>query len=134
MAPAGSYLDKGIGKLCQKGTYSIALNSDATCTPCPIGITTAGEGSDSAADCNLAMKGYFLNNGAAELCPVDTYQDQEAAVSSCTPCPNGERVCSWYFAVQAGACNRSSKLVLVLLELSPPVSTSPMLLTSIQCC
>jgi hypothetical protein len=92
VAPAGSYLDKGIGKLCQKGTYSTGLNSNTNCIPCPDGITTAAEGSTTADTCSLAVKGYYINpSNAAEAikCPLDTYQDQEAAVTSCTACPNG---------------------------------------------
>ncbi|WIA14315.1 hypothetical protein OEZ85_002847 [Tetradesmus obliquus] len=88
-APAGSYMDKGIGKLCQKGTYSTALNTNANCIPCPDGITTAAEGSTAAAACSLALKGYYIdsiNSTNAIKCPLDTYQDQEAAVTSCTPC------------------------------------------------
>jgi hypothetical protein len=91
-APAGSYVDKVIGKLCQKGTYSTALNSDSTCQTCPPGITTASEGSTTAEACSLAMKGYYINPSNANeaiVCPVNTYQDQEAAVTSCTACPNG---------------------------------------------
>jgi hypothetical protein len=92
VAPAGSYLDKGIGKLCQKGTYSTGLNSNTNCIPCPDGITTAVEGSTTADACSLAVKGYYISpTNAAEAikCPLDTYQDQEAAVTSCTACPNG---------------------------------------------
>jgi hypothetical protein len=92
VAPAGSYLDKGIGKLCQKGTYSTGLNSNTNCIPCPDGITTAAEGSTTADTCSLALKGYYINpSNAAEAikCPLDTFQDQEAAVTSCTDCPNG---------------------------------------------
>jgi hypothetical protein len=85
-------MDKGIGKLCQKGTYSTALNSNPNCTPCPDGITTANEGSTAATDCSLALKGYYIDaNDATKAvkCPLDTYQDQEAAVNNCTACPNG---------------------------------------------
>jgi hypothetical protein len=92
VAPAGSYLDKGIGKLCQKGTYSTGLNSITNCIPCPDGITTAAEGSTTADAYSLAVKGYYINpaNSAEAIkCPLDTYQDQEAAVTSCTACPNG---------------------------------------------
>jgi hypothetical protein len=79
VAPAGSYLDKGIGKLCQKGTYSTGLNSNTNCIPCPDSITTAAEGSTTADACSLAVKGYYISpNNAAEAikCPLDTYQDQ----------------------------------------------------------
>ncbi|WIA08977.1 hypothetical protein OEZ85_008391 [Tetradesmus obliquus] len=92
MAPAGSYLDKGIGKICQRGTYSSALSADTTCQTCPPGITTANEGSTSAADCSLAMKGFYINpSNASEAiaCPLHTYQDKEAVAGACTDCPNG---------------------------------------------
>uniref|UniRef100_A0A383VRV3 Tyrosine-protein kinase ephrin type A/B receptor-like domain-containing protein n=1 Tax=Tetradesmus obliquus TaxID=3088 RepID=A0A383VRV3_TETOB len=91
-APAGSKKDKGIGKLCKRGTYTTEVNSNTTCASCPEGITTADEGSTSPDDCALAQKGYYINpNDATEAleCPQDTYQDQEAYVTSCTPCPNG---------------------------------------------
>jgi hypothetical protein len=94
VAPAGSYLDKGIGKLCQRGTYSTDLNANNTCIPCPDGITTGQEGSTSADNCTLALKGYYidsLNPAEAKSCPLDTYQDQEAAVTQCTPCDHGWR-------------------------------------------
>ncbi|WIA42283.1 hypothetical protein OEZ86_008297 [Tetradesmus obliquus] len=81
VAPAGSYLDKGIGKLCQRGTYSTALNSASSCTPCPDGITTANEGSDNSNLCTLAAKGHYINpaNASEALeCDYHTYQDQEA--------------------------------------------------------
>jgi hypothetical protein len=91
-APAGSKKDKGIGKLCKQGSFSTDLNSNATCEPCPDGVTTASEGSTSPEECSLAQKGYYINpdnaNEALE-CPYDTYQDQESDVTSCTPCPNG---------------------------------------------
>ncbi|KAF6251142.1 hypothetical protein COO60DRAFT_1677280 [Scenedesmus sp. NREL 46B-D3] len=92
LAPAGSNLDKGIGKLCQRGTYSTDLSSNNNCVPCPEGITTANEGSTTAAACSLALKGYYIdpsNSTLAIQCPLDTYQDQEAAVTACTPCPFG---------------------------------------------
>jgi hypothetical protein len=91
-APAGSKKDKGIGKLCKKGTFSTELNSNSTCEPCPEGVTTADEGSTSADDCGLAQKGFYINpDNAAEAlaCPLDTFQDEESNVTACTPCPNG---------------------------------------------
>ncbi len=92
VAPAGSYLDKGIGKLCQRGTYSTALNSASSCTPCPDGITTEAEGSDNSNLCILAAKGHYINpaNASEALeCDYNTYQDEEAAVTECKPCPHG---------------------------------------------
>jgi hypothetical protein len=87
-------MDKGIGKLCQKGTYSTELNSQPNCTPCPAGLTTATEGSTSAAACALALKGYYIDPTDATKaikCPLDTYQAEEAPVTACTPCENGWR-------------------------------------------
>jgi hypothetical protein len=91
-APAGSKKDKGIGKLCKKGTYTTDINSNSTCEACPDGVTTAEEGSTSPDECTLAQKGYYINpDNALEAleCPADTYQDQESSTTSCTPCPYG---------------------------------------------
>ncbi|KAF8057859.1 Slbp [Scenedesmus sp. PABB004] len=89
-APAGSYVDKSVGKKCQKGTFSVALNSDAQCTKCPDGLTTAGEGSKLATDCTLAVRGWYKTSATtAAECPVNSYNDAEADITSCTPCPNG---------------------------------------------
>lgn len=94
VAPAGSYLDRGIGKLCPRGTYSTDLNTSPFCVPCAAGITTENEGSTSAANCTLAARGYYIDPNDATLavqCPRDTYQDQEAAVNECTACPHNWR-------------------------------------------
>jgi hypothetical protein len=85
-------MDKGIGKLCQKGTYSTGLNNATNCIPCPNRITTATEGSTSKDACSLALKGYFISSSdplTAAKCPLDTYNDAEEARTSCTPCENG---------------------------------------------
>jgi hypothetical protein len=85
-------LDKGIGKLCQRGTYSIAVNTNNNCALCPDGITTANEGEKTADACSLALKGYYINATdptQAIKCPLDTYQDKEIATDHCEPCPNG---------------------------------------------
>lgn len=92
VAPAGSYVDKGIGKLCPKGSYSTALNSATSCTACPTGITTSAEGSTSADDCKFAKRGYYLVDATtAALCPVNTYNDGETLQvgTGCPACPNG---------------------------------------------
>lgn len=92
VAPAGSYLDKGTGKKCPKGTYTTDLNRAGVCTPCNEGVTTAAEGSTSAAACDRAIAGYFYNGtGTAEVCPINTYNAGETTADSCTACPNGER-------------------------------------------
>ncbi|KAF6264077.1 hypothetical protein COO60DRAFT_1634747 [Scenedesmus sp. NREL 46B-D3] len=91
-APAGSRKDKSIGKLCKQGTFSTDLNTNSTCEACPVGVTTAAEGSTSADACVLAQKGYHINPDnpwEALECPHDTYQDQESSTTSCIPCPNG---------------------------------------------
>ena len=92
LAPAGSYLDKGTGKKCPKGTYTTDLNRAGVCTPCNEGVTTAAEGSTSAAACDRAIAGYFYNGtGTAVECPINTYNAGESTADSCTPCPNGEQ-------------------------------------------
>lgn len=93
MAPAGSYVDKGIGKLCPKGTYSTGLNSAPACTACPTGITTDSEGRTSPGDCKFAMRGFYMVNAtAAEPCPVNTFNDDSSPLTAgqaCAACPNG---------------------------------------------
>lgn len=102
VAPAGSYLDKGVGKKCPKGTYTEGLNTKSVCDACANGVTTAGEGSTSAAACDRAIKGYkYLGNGAAAKCDINTYNDAETTASTCTPCPNGELMCCLLQRAQA---------------------------------
>lgn len=94
VAPPGSYLYLGVGKLCPQGTYQPDYNTMTFCHSCPTGLTTEGEGHNSSTDCTLAMKGYYIVNGsAAAPCPVGTYSDQEGAVTQCTACPYGESHC-----------------------------------------
>lgn len=100
VAPAGSYLDKGVGKKCPKGTYTEGLNTLSVCNACATGVTTAGEGSTSRTDCNRAIKGYkytgldaVTGSGTAAKCDINTYNDVETTSSTCTDCPNGECGC-----------------------------------------
>eukprot|EP00775_Hariotina_reticulata_P004056 gene4056-4303_t len=90
MAPAGSYVDRGIGKLCPKGTYIDALNNQTACTACADGVSTPGEGSTSVNACDRARPGYkYTGPNTAEQCEVNTYSDAENPDNSCTPCPFG---------------------------------------------
>eukprot|EP00775_Hariotina_reticulata_P003830 gene3830-4087_t len=90
VAVAGSYLDKGIGKLCPKGTYTDSLNSASACTPCNPGVTTAAEGSTSEAACNHAIKGYkYTGSNTAEKCDMNSYNDADNSNNACTSCPFG---------------------------------------------
>eukprot|EP00775_Hariotina_reticulata_P006225 gene6225-6462_t len=90
LARAGSYLDKGVGKLCPKGTYTDSLNSAIACTPCNPGVTTAAEGSTSEAACDRAIKGYkYTNPNTAEKCDLNTYNDADNSNNACTPCSYG---------------------------------------------
>lgn len=92
VAPAGSFKDKGIGKLCPKGSYTTALNSEPACTPCATGKTTETEGSNAASNCNRPIRGYFIDSAdsTAKVCAVNTYNDGSltAATTGCTACPN----------------------------------------------
>eukprot|EP00775_Hariotina_reticulata_P003324 gene3324-3601_t len=88
VAPAGSYLDRGIGKLCPKGTYTDTLNSLNLCTPCGTGVTTAAEGSTAVSACDRAIKGYkYTGSNTAAPCELNFYQDEESTNSSCKACP-----------------------------------------------
>jgi hypothetical protein len=90
VAPAGSYLDKGVGKKCPKGTYTDGLNTKAVCDACANGVTTAGEGSTSVAACDRAIKGYkYTGANTADKCDLHTYSDAENTAATCTPCPFG---------------------------------------------
>lgn len=92
VAPPGSYNDKGVGKKCQKGTFTTDYNSAAFCTACPDGVTTTGEGTSLASECKLAIKGFYMvNETNAEPCDYHTYNDVELAYpGTCQPCPFGE--------------------------------------------
>lgn len=93
VAPPGSYMDAGIGKLCPKGTYQPGFTSAPSCTPCEDGVTTAREGRTSEDDCGLVERGYFWDEGERKAvpCPLNTYQDEESDASECKPCPDGLR-------------------------------------------
>ncbi|KAF8061892.1 Svep1 [Scenedesmus sp. PABB004] len=93
VAPPGSYYDRGMGRLCPRGTFSTNFTAgDASCTPCAPGVTTAAEGSNSSDACGLAARGFHMSGpGVAAACPVDTYSDVESANTECTPCPSGLR-------------------------------------------
>jgi len=92
VAPGGSYLDKGTGKKCPKGTYTTGLNTKSVCDPCNTGVTTAGEGSTSVAACDRAILGYKLTApNTAVKCEVNTYNDVEGSTAgTCKPCPFSE--------------------------------------------
>eukprot|EP00775_Hariotina_reticulata_P003536 gene3536-3805_t len=88
VAPAGSYLDKGTGKKCPKGTYTTGLNQLSVCNPCGDGVTTAAEGSTSVDACDRAVPGYkYTGSNTAEKCDLDTFNPTESTSSTCTPCP-----------------------------------------------
>ncbi|CAH1794302.1 unnamed protein product [Owenia fusiformis] len=78
--PVGSYRDKSEG---------------LQCTVCPIAFYTAGNGSTSVADCNIAncQAGTYRHEPSNTClnCPWDTYQD-EARQSVCKPCGPGLKV------------------------------------------
>ncbi|KAF8057919.1 Scube3 [Scenedesmus sp. PABB004] len=60
VAPAGSYVANGAGKLCPRGTYSREASNATACTPCSRGLATAGEGASTPDDCTLATPGYYV--------------------------------------------------------------------------
>jgi hypothetical protein len=85
VAPPGSYIDRGAGKQCQKGTYSSDFTNATSCVPCNTGFTTAGLGSNSSAQCDRVMPGYFIVNASyAAPCPLGSFQGTEGTVYSCS--------------------------------------------------
>lgn len=73
LAPPGSYIDPDLHTVvsCEPGTFSDAYNNDTACTPCsdatgatgiPLGpgITTAGAGASSVAECRALEPGFAL--------------------------------------------------------------------------
>jgi len=104
VAPAGSFIDKGVGKLCVKGTYTTSLSNASVCTPCSTGITTSTDGSTSAANCSYALPGYKkMGSNLASLCPLHTYSANESDSGSCTPCPHSESYSMAAVVMAAGA-------------------------------
>ncbi|KAF8059695.1 SVEP1 [Scenedesmus sp. PABB004] len=90
IAPAGSYMDKGIGKRCPRGTFTTDFNTLASCQDCPDGLTTAAEGANSSALCLLAVKGFYKVNATTTApCPIGTFSDADTDITACTPCDNG---------------------------------------------
>jgi hypothetical protein len=85
VAPAGSYVDRGTGKQCQKGTFSSEFTNATSCVPCNDGFTTAGTASDSLSQCDRVMPGFYIVNASyAAPCPLGSYQGTEGTVYSCS--------------------------------------------------
>lgn len=80
--------------MCPRGTYKVE-SAATTCTECNNMMTTEGNGSMAASDCNIpaCLPGYFLNRTATPMgcrqCPFDTYQDQKWQ-DTCKTCPTGK--------------------------------------------
>lgn len=55
---------------CPFGSYTESYNQAAECTYCPVGTTTADQGSSNITDCNLALPGYYktADYNATEWC------------------------------------------------------------------
>lgn len=88
---------------CPIGTYSTAINVDATtpCQLCPNGTTTSAAGSDSNSDCNLCAAGYG-GTGCATLCggfgEDATYGPPGRALSSqCLQCSSQGKTIGFSF-------------------------------------
>lgn len=90
-APKGHFVENGVARKCQKGTFASDFNDNSYCSKCKPGLTTPSEGADSEGSCSNAVRGMFINalTGEAEPCPLDTYSDVESNDTSCKPCPFG---------------------------------------------
>lgn len=69
---------------CPVGQYKIACGS-GSCTTCGANQTTVSTGSIAASAC-VCQPGFYLVNGFCQACPVGTFQNVAANVTSCTPC------------------------------------------------
>lgn len=87
--PDGKQLNaQGLCSPCVQGTFR-TKGVHKTCRLCPDGVTTEGEGSVAAADCNTpsCKPGSFLipERRVCQPCPRGTYQDESLQVA-CKPC------------------------------------------------
>jgi hypothetical protein len=110
--PPGRYVSQGLVRICPQGFYRekyLAFNDPAAqvCLACNPGITTAGAGAKSPAECNRVLPGHGISNvfnvsnnpqnipalpqnettglPAATVCPLAFY----SANGYCAQCPSG---------------------------------------------
>lgn len=72
--------------ICEAGTYNPGYNA-RKCTPCPGGLTTPGQGSNSSQEC-MAGAGFYYLRGKAVACARGTYKGY-IANQDCDKCPTG---------------------------------------------
>ncbi|WIA44266.1 hypothetical protein OEZ86_010569 [Tetradesmus obliquus] len=88
----GSYLSNSPPKCqpCELGNFCLGGSATAsTQTSCGPNLTTRNKGASRRDEC-VAEAGYRLTtSGAAEQCPVDTFNSGKNKLTSCTPCPAG---------------------------------------------
>ncbi|KAI8465002.1 MAG: hypothetical protein J3K34DRAFT_438511, partial [Monoraphidium minutum] len=92
-----------VTRKCAQGSYAEdtrvinggtgANSTNATCTLCDTGSTTAGEGSTNASACALVNAGFFYNGTSVLPCPANTAEpaprNRSDAAPPCNACPDG---------------------------------------------
>lgn len=70
---------------CPKGTYKPGVDQATACTPCPNGLTAAGNTSKLQSDCAIAQTAawYVTSTGAAAACPIGSYCNNGKTATSC---------------------------------------------------
>ena len=96
----GYILKDGTCTKCAVGTYKSTYSNDTSCTTCPDGTTTSGEGSTSRTDCACGANttlyngkcqcepGYTFEDGTCTQCAKGTYKDW-LGNDTCKSCPFG---------------------------------------------
>jgi hypothetical protein len=72
--------------ICEAGSYNPGYNA-RKCSPCPGGLTTPGQGSNSSQEC-MAGIGFYYLRGKAVACARGTYKGF-IANQDCDKCPTG---------------------------------------------
>ncbi|WIA13594.1 hypothetical protein OEZ85_007160 [Tetradesmus obliquus] len=90
LCPVGTYNSGGNTAGCQQCGPGLTTTAAGSTSISHDGFTTAGTGSNSSAQCDRVMPGYFIVNATyAAPCPLGSYQGSEGTVYSCNSCPFG---------------------------------------------
>ncbi|WIA33742.1 hypothetical protein OEZ86_006857 [Tetradesmus obliquus] len=90
LCPVGTYNSGGNTAGCQQCGNGLTTTAAGSTSISHDGFTTAGTSSNSSAQCDRVMPGYFIVNATyAAPCPLGSYQGSEGTVYSCNSCPFG---------------------------------------------
>lgn len=136
----GWYLANGatgpVAHQCEGDTYAIAKSKQTSCTPCPtrFEVVDKDANGDAATDprnrptsCKVPP-GYFLKSpGQVAPCDQGSYQPKylgqtDAAVGSCTPCPEGVTTADKGSKLQSDCKNLKPGYVATLIEVNKGIT------------